>query len=219
VFHILKLDLADAGSIQAAAEIFRAAYPDGLDILVNNAGFAYGVDSAETFSTQAEVTVRVNFTGTVAVCEAFLPLMNPHGRIVNVSSMAGTLDILNSDDLRHQFEQCTSGDQLRELVESFIWLAKSDEHEHFGWPSSAYGVSKLAVTTYTRILAGTALLQQRQIQCFACCPGWCQTDMTRGQGVKTASDGAQTPLWLALDERALALPNGSFIRDVPELKG
>ncbi len=32
---------------------------------------------------------------------------------------------------------------------------------------------------------------------YACCPGWCQTDMTKGTGApKTADQGAETPAML-----------------------
>ena len=34
----------------------------------------------------------------------------------------------------------------------------------------------------------------------SCCPGYVATDMTRGGGVKTPDEGAQTPVLLALGD-------------------
>lgn len=34
----------------------------------------------------------------------------------------------------------------------------------------------------------------------ACCPGWVVTDMTKGKGMKTPDQGAQTPVLLALGD-------------------
>jgi len=34
---------------------------------------------------------------------------------------------------------------------------------------------------------------------YSCCPGWCQTDLTRGTNApKTADEGSATPIYLAL---------------------
>lgn len=38
----------------------------------------------------------------------------------------------------------------------------------------------------------------RKIMVNACCPGWCQTDMSSWRGPKTAQEGADTPVMLAL---------------------
>lgn len=59
----------------------------GLDILVNNAGIAYKGDAWG--EDVARTTVETNYYGTRKVCEAFLPIMRPGGRVVNVCSTAG----------------------------------------------------------------------------------------------------------------------------------
>lgn len=66
-----------------------------------------------------------------------------------------------------------------------------------GWPQSMYGVSKLCETAYTRVLAEE--LQPNGVTVNACCPGYVNTDMTSHRGVKTLAEGADTPVWLALD--------------------
>jgi carbonyl reductase 1 len=45
--------------------------------------------AVEPFAEQAEVTNRVNYNGTKNVSNALLPLLRPHARVVNVSSLMG----------------------------------------------------------------------------------------------------------------------------------
>mmetsp|Transcript_15158 Transcript_15158/g.57629 ORF Transcript_15158/g.57629 Transcript_15158/m.57629 type:complete len:110 (+) Transcript_15158:707-1036(+) len=61
-----------------------------------------------------------------------------------------------------------------------------------GFPSSNYGMSKLGVIAYSRVLAR----ENPDIDVFSCCPGWCQTDMSSNSGYKTAYEGSQTPFML-----------------------
>ena len=44
---------------------------------------------------------------------------------------------------------------------------------------------------------------------YACCPGYCVTDMTSGGGNKTAREGADTPVWLTLQPLG-SIPQGGF---------
>jgi len=45
--------------------------------------------ATEPFEEQAEVTNRVNYFGTKNVSNALIPLLRPHARVVNVSSLMG----------------------------------------------------------------------------------------------------------------------------------
>lgn len=62
------------------------------DCIINNAavGCDYGtvVPSLET----AVKTLTPNFIGTVDLTNRLLPLLKPHGRIINVSSKLGALN-------------------------------------------------------------------------------------------------------------------------------
>jgi NAD(P)-dependent dehydrogenase (short-subunit alcohol dehydrogenase family) len=96
----IALDVTDAGSITlAVAEVARRY--GRLDILVNNAGILVD-DPALKVSGQSLATWRSTFDtnvfGLIAVTQAFLPLLrrSPAGRIVNVSSLLGSL-ALHSD--------------------------------------------------------------------------------------------------------------------------
>lgn len=60
-------------------------------------------------------------------------------------------------------------------------------------------MSKLAVIAYTKVLAR----EEQGILVNACCPGYCDTDMTSHKGPRPPEEGARTPVALAL------LPQGS----------
>lgn len=96
----IVLDVTDSNSITAAAKQVNDAY-GRLDILINNAGVLRDDDSqppsAQTMETWRE-TFETNLFGVVATTQAFLPLLrkSPAGRIVNVSSILGSLT-LHSD--------------------------------------------------------------------------------------------------------------------------
>jgi carbonyl reductase 1 len=54
------------------------------------------------------------------------------------------------------------------------------------------------------------------IAVYACCPGWCQTDMSSQSGPKTAADGADTPVWIALQPLG-SIASGGFFGERQEL--
>lgn len=207
--HVV-IDLENPSSIATTAEIIKSEYGCTLDVLVNNAGFAFHQDSNVSFDIQAETSVRINYKGTRAVCEALAPLVRKGGRIVNVSSGAGSLNIISSPVLRQRWESASSPGDIDKLTEEFIHETQTGEFIANGWPESAYGVSKLSVTTYTRIL-GKML---PDVHVFSCCPGWCRTDMSSHTGMKSAEDGADTPLWLATSSECLeTVPQGGFVSE------
>jgi NAD(P)-dependent dehydrogenase (short-subunit alcohol dehydrogenase family) len=105
----IQLDVTDEQSIASAAERVTAEF-GRLDLLVNNAGIVqsgrYGsgqeVIAASVASAapldEVRAVFETNVFGVLAVTQAMLPLIrsSPAGRIVNVSSGAGSLT-LNSD--------------------------------------------------------------------------------------------------------------------------
>lgn len=93
----IALDVTDEASIAAAAETIRTRY-GRLDILVNNAGILVDTlgskPSAQPLDTWRK-TFDTNLFGVVAVTNALLPLIKaaPAGRIVNLSSILGSLTL------------------------------------------------------------------------------------------------------------------------------
>ena len=102
------VDVADPSTHEAAFDWIKSRY-GRLDILINNAGVwkesatssSFGSRDATPSTLSMEVlreTFETNFFGTVALTQRLLPLIrkSPAGRIVNVSSIMGSLT-LHSD--------------------------------------------------------------------------------------------------------------------------
>lgn len=96
----IALDVTDAASIAAAVDEVTRKF-GRLDILVNNAGIMID-EIGKKISEQSTQTWRntfdTNVFGLIETTNAFLPLLHksPGGRIVNVSSLLGSL-ALHSD--------------------------------------------------------------------------------------------------------------------------
>ncbi len=97
----LQLDVRNAADRDAAVKYFADNFGK-LDILVNNAGIAmetWGVNrTSSTPETVLQQTFETNLFAPVALTQALLPLLrkSPAGRIVNLSSILGSLT-LHSD--------------------------------------------------------------------------------------------------------------------------
>jgi NAD(P)-dependent dehydrogenase (short-subunit alcohol dehydrogenase family) len=86
----LHLDLTDGASIAAAVGDVQSRF-GGVDILVNNAGYGEFGSIEETSIEDARREFEVNVFGLADITRRILPGMRAqgHGRIVNVSSLAG----------------------------------------------------------------------------------------------------------------------------------
>jgi len=99
---VLRFDITKPADYLAAYEYFDSKY-GRLDILVNNAGIAAGVfpgtgpehSAAEVPMDLLHKVFDTNFFAQVALTEALLPLLkkSPAGRIVNLSSILGSLTL------------------------------------------------------------------------------------------------------------------------------
>ena len=88
----LRMDLADPASLTEAARDLKAR-GGRLDLLVNNAAVLLDGDQ-DLLALDLDLlrrTLETNLIGSLAVAQAFLPLMGRGGRIVNVSSGGGQL--------------------------------------------------------------------------------------------------------------------------------
>jgi NAD(P)-dependent dehydrogenase (short-subunit alcohol dehydrogenase family) len=90
----LRLDVADAESIAAFAGEIRERF-DRVDVLVNNAAIHYDTwqSAADADLGVVREALETNVLGAWALAQALLPALrrSRHGRIVNVSSEAGSL--------------------------------------------------------------------------------------------------------------------------------
>lgn len=205
-FH--QLDIVDEGSIGRFRDYIEKEYK-GIDVLINNAGMAYKRKSTVPFSEQAENTIKVNFTGTLNVSKALFPLLKPHARVVHVSSFVGLLSTrITSQSLREQL----SRPNLKEL--ELVELVQESK----GWPTQAYGVSKLALNILTAIQARDLKYDKStDVLINSCCPGWCRTDMAGDRATKSAAEGAETPVYLALLPSGQEQPHGKFYSEKKEV--
>jgi len=97
----LEVDLTNPATLAAAVAQLQREH-GRLDILVNNAGInAPGDGPASTATVRnVEQAMQTNFLGTLAVTQAFLPLVRQAaaGRIVNVSSPLASLTLSGQND-------------------------------------------------------------------------------------------------------------------------
>ncbi|EME41145.1 hypothetical protein DOTSEDRAFT_134932 [Dothistroma septosporum NZE10] len=194
-YHAVDID--QTKSIQDFRDYLKREHPDGIDILINNAGIALeGFDAGVV-----KQTLQTNYFGTLEVCQSLLPLIKENGRLVNVSSMSGKLNKY-SDEIRNAFLSAAGKDvpAVTAIMQHFQKAVEAGKEKEEGFPSIAYGVSKAGETAYTKALAIEPSWKAKGILINACCPGYVNTDMTKGRGRKTPDQGAQTPVMLALQD-------------------
>ncbi len=185
------LDIEDRQSIDA---FVRSQVKDGIDVLVNNAGASF-----EGFDESVAVrTLAVNVYGAMHLTDALLPSMRPGARVVMVSSGMGKLSNLGPS-LRARFDSPSLNRAgLLELLESFVRDVRDGDHGRHGWPSNAYGVSKIGMNALVRVLARELDGDPRRILVNSADPGWVRTRMGGRAAPRSVEDGARTPVYLAL---------------------
>ncbi|KAI4235752.1 MAG: hypothetical protein LQ352_008066 [Teloschistes flavicans] len=189
-----SLDISKPKSITDFAAFLKQEHPEGIDIVVNNAGIAM-----DGFNNDVvHQTLQCNYYGTLTATRSFLPLIRPSGRLVNVASMVGHLNSKYSSSIRSAFASSKTVDDVTKLMESFTAAVKEGKEKQQGWPSAAYAVSKSGAIGMTRAIALQHAQEGGQVLVNSCCPGYVNTDMTRGGGNLTPDQGARTPVFLAL---------------------
>ncbi|PNS15797.1 hypothetical protein CAC42_4249 [Sphaceloma murrayae] len=192
-----ELDISNTMSIRAFAESLQKDHPDGIDFVINNAGIAM-----EGFNSNVvKTTLETNYYGTLETTQTILPIVKPGGRLVNVASMSGHLNKY-SDAVRQNFIKAaeTGVPECTAMMETFKQAVADGKEKELGWPSAAYAVSKAGCIAFTKAVAKEHASQGGSVLINACCPGFVDTDMTKGKGTKTPDQGALTPVMLALHD-------------------
>jgi uncharacterized oxidoreductase len=131
----VTMDVANAGSIAAAAREAIAKFPD-LNCVINNAG----VQRSQEFTAGAvndaamREEIETNLLGTMRVCSAFIPHLSgrPEATLINVSSGLAFVPIARASvycatkaavhsfcvSLRHQLKAC--GIKVVELIPPYV---------------------------------------------------------------------------------------------------
>jgi len=217
-FHLL--DIGDEATVEQLRDHIVEKY-GGLDILVNNAGIAFKMDATEPLGEQARTTLGTNYWANKRVCEILFPILRPGARVVNMSSVAGFLGILGARsgdkvkaaELRKKLSSPSlTVEELDSLMRNFEVTAMAGTHAEYGWPSSAYVVSKVGWSALTRIqqrnMDGDC---RKDIVVNHVHPGYVDTDMTRGHtfgdySPVTVDRGSESGVFAAL------LPPGTAVR-------
>lgn len=156
-------------------------------------------------------TFQTNYYGTLNTINSFLPLMNPKGRIINVSSGTSVtaLGKMSSQNRERFLNEELTIEGLTALMNEFKDAVVAKDWKEKGWPSTAYGMSKVGVSIMTRILAKQ---MKNGVTINSGCPGWCRTDMAGPRAPRTAEEGASTFVHIMLlpDE---GISNGEYWED------
>jgi NAD(P)-dependent dehydrogenase (short-subunit alcohol dehydrogenase family) len=189
----LEIDVAEEYSVLSACDAVASRFgaePAPLYGIVNNAGIGLG-------SSDMETVLAVNTLGVKRVCDAFIPLVEPGGRIVNVSSASGPNFVSQCGPQWQKFfrDPAVEWPAIQELIDEVLSLR--DDPESLGalglGTMNAYGFSKACTSLYTLLLAR----ENPHLVINACTPGYIETDLTRPQaearGVAPAELGMKSP--------------------------
>ena len=83
-----SVDLIDPEAIRSFCQDF-ASRGISIDVLINNAGKLENIPFKETTFDVFELVFKVNVFGLAELTRQLLPMINPKGHVVNVSSMGG----------------------------------------------------------------------------------------------------------------------------------
>ena len=166
----VQLDISDEASIASCLETVSQHLGESrrLDVLVNNAGILLQKDenNEEYDHRLGEKTLSINFEGTVRLTSTFLPLLkrsregvegSMRAAVLATSSGVGvrTLGMLREDHRLKLMDMDTLNlEVLRQTVREIMSeLAEDQKSAYHDIPTVAYGISKMALNCYTRILA------------------------------------------------------------------
>ncbi len=168
--QFVHLDLDAPESAVTAAETVRSKFGK-LDLLVNNAAIAGTSDGppSKVDLSVVEAVMRTNYSGTVAVTQAMLPLLQLAGKaqIINVSSELGSVSLHNDPSWKYA--------PVKLL---------------------AYCASKAALNMFTVQLAYE--LRDENIAVNSVNPGYTATDLNHHSGSQSIEEGSAEIVRVAL---------------------
>ncbi|XP_015603425.1 dehydrogenase/reductase SDR family member on chromosome X [Cephus cinctus] len=203
IAKVYELDNADLNSVRRFADCIKRDY-SRIDVLVNNAGIMF-TPYAET-KDGFEQQWAINYLSHFLLTSLLLPLLKNGGspsecaRVVNVSSCAHLVGIINFENINYK--------------EQFI-------------TSAAYAQSKLAQVMFTKSLQQLFTEKQLHIKTYAVHPGIVNTDLFNDTLLskyfkwllplifKTPTEGA-TPIVYAAVSKSVEERGGIYISNCKE---
>jgi len=179
---LLLLDVTSQESVDQAFQTVSAEHGIIYGVINNAGGMGGGLRN----------TIDLNTYGVRRVCEAFAPIIQDGGRIVQVSSGSAPMFVEKCSPEMKEFcvkQDITWKEIEGRLIKPFLNLLESDcpgdkakelQSMGFGIRSEGnwgeYGLSKAAVNCYTIELGN----RFPKITSTSCSPGFIETDLTRG---------------------------------------
>ena len=201
-FYYHQLDITNKESITNLISWIRRQFGK-IDYLVNNAG--YGPHASRTEIDVHMTVLEINVFGTINFTEEMIKknMINKKGKIICVGSMGGCLYRLNSNKLKNDFKNAKTTQDLLNLAYSFKNSFLKGTEEKDGWCSKSYGVSKMIINSYPRILSYRREIEKNDISVYSIHPGWVKTDMGGSYAPLTIRQGAECEVFL------IELPDGN----------
>ena len=200
-FFYHQLDITNKDSISNLISWIKKQFGK-IDYLVNNAGL--GTHGVTTDIKLHCSVLDVNVFGTINFTEEMIKhnMINKKGKIILVGSMMGNLNRLNSNQLKNNFKNAKTTQDLINLGEAFKNSIINNTVDKDGWCRNSYCVSKMIVNTYSRVLSYREEIENNDISVYSAHPGWVKTDMTGPEAPLTIKEGAENEIFL------IELPDG-----------
>lgn len=96
-FQILQLDLSEFENVEFFTKQLKLKGAK-IDILINNAGIGPDLDLTYPEEITFKQTFDVNVTGTTFLTESLIEIINEDGKIINVSSKMGSIELCERID-------------------------------------------------------------------------------------------------------------------------
>ena len=201
--NVIEMDVSNKQSVETAANVINesTSYKSKLPFyaIVNNAGRGWDPPYKQTMDT--------NYFGTRNVNNVFGKLVQPGGRIVNISSASGPSWLSQqSRDIKIKLSQPWKYfNSIKELDD----LAKSIK-----LTDDTYGISKAFINAYTVLHAKEEGRNDSSSRIIvnAVTPGFIATDMGKPLGATKSPHDGCTPILFALFDKELeeSFPTGRY---------
>ena len=196
-----QLDITNDDSINEIIEYIKKTFKK-IDYLINNAGVS---SKGTEFTPEVfDYTFSVNVYGTLNFTEKIITagIINKQGKIIFIGGKSGNVSKLKNDNLVNLFKTAKNADDLFKIGEKFKECIIDGTCDEEGWYKNTYGVSKMIVNTYARILTKKREIGREAISVFSCHPGWLKTEMGGEHALVDVKDGANSVIYL------IELPDG-----------